>query len=597
MSSSIRLKLNVAVRGYALLSAAFFFVTGIAYLVLGRWPVTHQDFWRIYDTCLHRSWLYSTALKYNGHSHFFPAQLWLADLRWLSGNQDFLFAAGLLFQLIGTGVLVAVIWRDMSIARTTRVVATMVVIVSAFWMGRASMTATGGFNCCYSLVLSCAALSFYFLGSLARGARGHASLLAMIVICNTIASFSFGTGLTTWPASLFIGYCLRLRARILFVLALAAIIIALIFVALPSREAGGPLAVGIHWAQPATYLTLVHYFCRLLGSPVLHSCQAWITGKTPPSDQLSLLAMGLGVVGVTLTSVVFVVKLTRRNLSAGLETIGLGLITLNFTAFALITLARADHIRILPEELDAPRYLYWSSLFWAGLLLFALAHAQKSTWLRWPALGAAMAVPVLAFPSHYREGLHWRYARLISREAGLSLTNGIHDNKAISILSPYPSLVYRLADDMRARRLDMFAAGYQEWIGQPVSALFPARRRSVRLKGNCKARVVQTQPLGVRINGSITRREGSVPDLMLIIDSSNIIRGIAFSSSTPEWINQLLYANTFRRKSIVGFVARYDPHSHYAIRSIEKGALSSETVTVAAAPLEKPEQPASRPER
>ena len=589
MSSSLKQKLDVTVRGYALLSAALFFVTGIVYLVLGRWPVTHQDFWRIYDTCLHRSWLYSTALKYNGHSHFFPAQLWLADLRWLSGNQDFLFAAGLLFQLIATAVLVAVIWRDISIERTTRLVATMVVIVCAFWMGRASMTATGGFNCCYSLVLSCAALSFYFLSSVARGARGEASFLAVIIICNTVATFSFGTGLTTWPASLFVAYCLRLRARFLFVLALAAIVVALIFVALPAREAGSPLAAGIQWAAPGTYLTLLHYFCRLLGSPALHVCAAWIPGNTPPRDQLALLAMSSGVGGVIFASVVFVVKLTRRNLSAGLETIALGLITLNFTAFALITLARADHISVLPEELDAPRYLYWSSLFWVGLLLFALAHAQKSTWLRWPALGAALAAPVLAFPSHYREGLHWHYARLISYQAGVSLINGIHDDKTIGILSPYPGLVYRLAKDMRARRLDMFAAGYQEWIGRPVSALFPAPPRSVRLRGNCIARVVQTQPLGVRITGSIAQRGGRPPDLMLIIDSRNIIRGIAFSSATRQWINELFYANTFGPKSIVGFVAHYDPSAQYAIRSVEKGTLSSESVPVPPASLTKSE--------
>ena len=52
ISSSTRAKLKLTFQAYIVIATAVFFVTGTAYLVLGRWPVTHLDFWRIYDTCL-----------------------------------------------------------------------------------------------------------------------------------------------------------------------------------------------------------------------------------------------------------------------------------------------------------------------------------------------------------------------------------------------------------------------------------------------------------------------------------------------------------------------------------------------------------------
>ncbi len=65
-----------AVQICAALAAFVFFVSGAVYLYLGRWTVTHRDYWEQYD--LNRTWLETALLKVNNHSLFFPSFLWLA---------------------------------------------------------------------------------------------------------------------------------------------------------------------------------------------------------------------------------------------------------------------------------------------------------------------------------------------------------------------------------------------------------------------------------------------------------------------------------------------------------------------------------------
>ena len=565
-----------AARIYGISAASIFLASGIVYLVLGRWPVTHQDFWVIYDTCLHHSWFYSTIFKYNGHSCFFPAQLWLADLRFLHGNQDFLFAAGLAFELIGTALLVIPIWSDKTVGRTPRVTAVLTLIVGNFWMGRASMTASGGFNTAYSLVLVGGAVAFVFLPVLAQGTSQEARLLAIVIFGNVLASFSFGTGLACWGATLLTGYCLRFRFRTLLVISGAAAISGAVFVLLPPHDASASLTQGLPLEHPSTYLTLLGYFCRLLGSPLLHISIGWSGIKNPPEEAYSDLALWGGILAFLFATTVLAQKLVQRNLRSGLEATGFALMIFNYVALALITVARATHITAIPAELNAPRYLYWSSLFWAGLILVALRQGEHRAWLRRPLTVTALALPILAFPSHYKEGLHYRYVRLLSREAATSLIDGIHDNKQIDILSPFPDLVYRLAKEMKADRLDMFASGYADWLGRKSSTVFVRKPVSTRFRGDCSWRIVGN---GIRINGSVKAR-GGMPDVMVILSSDDVIRGIARSSATPEWVNRCLYGRTFRTRSFIGFVASFDPRSQYIIRSAQGQALSSESIPI-----------------
>jgi hypothetical protein len=94
------------------------------------------------------------------------------------------------------------------------------------------------------------------------------------------------------------------------------------------------------------------------------------------------LAVLFGIGGTILAVTFLLLNIIRRDLRFGLGSTAFGLVVFNLTAFLLITLARADHIRKIPTELDAPRYYYWSSLFWAGLFLFGLRLGETPRFLR-----------------------------------------------------------------------------------------------------------------------------------------------------------------------------------------------------------------------
>jgi hypothetical protein len=562
----------------AVVAALFFLTTGLIYLILGRWPVTHQDFWRIYDVCLHRSWLASSLLKYNGHSHFFPSQLWLADLKFLNGRQDFLFWTGLFFQCSATILLLIPIWRDQTVSFFTKLLSFMALTVLTFWMGRASMTASGAFNCCYSLTLSGAALSYCAIGRAQNRGTTNLALIFAAIAGGFLSSFSFGTGLATWPTLLITGYALRLPGKLLLTLAAAGCAAAAIFCFLPSREAGASILAANHWFEPSALVRLAVYYFHMIGSPLMQMGSAWNHGATLAPGPSSILATALGAAGSATAGLIIFFKVTKRNLRYGLESTAFALMCFCLVVYCLIALARADHIREIPSELDAPRYYYWSTLFWAGLIIVGLGMIDPFPLFRKVSACAVLALPVLAFPSHYREGAHWRFVRLISMEAATSLVDGVQDPELIKILSPFPKAVFRLSDEMRARKLDVFAPGYQFWINRSASEVFGVNRHRAGLKGRCRTQLLATEPTGFRVHGSVTQKNTGTLELLVILDSRQVVQGIARGSRTPPWMNRVLYGGIFPANKFVGFVRTYHPRESYLLHGVGNGTLSEETI-------------------
>ena len=154
---------ETAAQLWAALAAFVFVISGVVYLYLGHWPVTHQDYWRIYDFCLNHTWLESALLKHNSHSLFFPSFLWLADLRFFHGKQLPLFFAGLALLFITVTLLLVPVWRDKTVGVSSKIIATLVVIVGNFWMARGAITESGGFNSMCSLVTASLGVAVFVL--------------------------------------------------------------------------------------------------------------------------------------------------------------------------------------------------------------------------------------------------------------------------------------------------------------------------------------------------------------------------------------------------------------------------------------------------
>ena len=580
-----------AVQICAALAAFAFFVSGAVYLCLGRWTVTHYDYWEQYD--LNRTWLETALLKVNNHSLFFPSLLWLADLRFFRGDQLPLFIAGAALLVITASLLLTPVWHDKTVGLTAKIMSTLVVIVGNFWMGRATITTSGGFNCENSLAMAAAALAFLLLPTMC--ARPTRSLPAtVIVVCaGFVASFSCAEGLATWPTLVLLAWCLRPPRYSLELLTLAGLTAAIIFILLPPHDLYPLLATFFSRSLPSMVYGSVVWLCRLLGSPFSHAVFAWWPNKFYVHlVKSSGLAEASGAVGLVLALLVILLQIVRRNTEkSSLEFTGVALIAFSLFAMALVVIGRTDYFHFPPSKVFGhPGYFFWSTLFWSGLLLVAIRRAESKQWLRWPIYLAALALPVLVFPKHYKEGLFRRQIRSEAESSATSLVNGVRcDERQIGILSGAvgrAEAVYHRAEELRARRLDMFADGLQDWIGLGDTDLFGGRQKPEGLKGWCGVVALGQCDNGApaaRVLGQVSKHRSLIPKTLVIVDPTGVVRGVAHSSSTSQFINYAFYLGKLSPLStdrFVGYIRDYNPQLQYAVRSADDGILSEEKIPV-----------------
>jgi hypothetical protein len=569
------------------LAAFVFLASGFVYLCLGHWTVTHADFWRIYDFCLNHTWLESALLKHNNHSLFFPSFLWLADLHFFHGNQLPLFLAGLALLFLTVTLLLIAVWLDETVGLTTKTIATLIVIVGNFWMARSPIIASGGFNSICSLVMASAALVFVLLPRTGVSSVRTLSVTALVVCVGFVASFSFGTGLAIWPTLLFLALCSRLPWRLFVALGIATVVAIVIYQHLPPHLAGYRT---IQTASSAG-LALVTRLCRVAGGPFFYAASGWHEKPlSAEAAQSSALSIWCGGAGLALAVVAMVFAIIRRDLArSSLELMGIALVTFNFVVMVLVVVGNRLRGPRFEFEFLSPRYLFWSTLFWTGLLLVGIQGSESRQWLRWLVYLVALALPVVVFPMHYRTGLHDRWATALAEAGATSLVNGVRDDQQIRMLAPIGggiNQVYRVAEQLRARRLDMFADGLQDWLGVNETSITGGRYKREGLSGQCSVAALVRCDNGApaaRITGQIWKSRQRVPKTLVIVDPMGVVRGIGHSSgifSENRFLTRTFYLRKITGMRFFGYIRDYDPHLQYAVRSADDGILSEETIPV-----------------
>jgi hypothetical protein len=560
-----------------------FLISGLVYLYLGRRTVTQWDFWSIYDYGLSHTWLESALHKYNDHSHFFPSLIWLANLRFFHGNQTLLFLVGSLLHIFAVILLLVPTWRDSTVGLTSRLMATLVVVVASFSMDLGEITESGGFTCCYSLALGGAALAFLYLSELRIDSQQFWTAAVLVVSAAFLATFSFGSGLALWPTFLFLAWCLRLSWRSIALLFVAGVAANIIFVLLP------PHIVSRSPIFPSSpFSVALPRLCTILGAPLFVAQSAWPLGRigaSPPES--SVFSLGYGSIGLVAAAAVAVVKMIRRDLGkSNLEFTGVALLIFNLVVIALVVTGRAGEFNARPQDIVSSRYMFWSLLVWAGLLIVAIHAAQARQWSRWLLVFAVVAIPVFMFASHYRKGAMRRYSRWQTECGAISLLNDVRDPQIIAPLYRDPKQVYRLAAQLRARRLDMFAEGLQDWIDLSESILFHGRQEREGFKGQCHIEALVHYDDGApaaRVVGRIAGESTLGPKTMVIVDSTGTIRGIARSSGISPFVNSVIYFHRFTPNRFLGYIRHYDAREMYVMRSADNGMLSEETISVPSA--------------
>ncbi len=571
-----------AVQIGALLFAAIYFVSGLLYLCLSYWDVTAQDFWRLYYVCLNSPWLESTLFKVNNHSVILPTLIWLANLRFFHGSHQVLFIIGLTLLLISTALLLLPVWRDRAIDLTGKCLATLALSFGSFWMGRAMITTSGGFNIMTSLVVLGAAVAFLLLPKLARSYSPDWRTTSRIVLAGLLASFSFGTGLALWPTLLFLGWYLRVPWRSLAILLVAAAFVVVFYRLLPPPDRN--LVFRADAKSPGLFsITALQHLCTLVGGPVFYSVAALQETRVSPGliRSSGWLLWG-GAAGLVLAAVVAFPRLRRRDLKGNsIEFIGLALISLNLCALMLIVAGRVLHFQKLPFETAAPRYLFWSSLFWTGILLVTIHHASRRPWLRWPCILVVFGFPLLAWQAQRDEGFRGRYARFLADESAISLINGVTD--PARLLAPHQEDVDQLLPTLRARRLDMFADGLQDWIGQPVAQLFGGREKRGPFRGRAALQRLKggrDQDSAVKVSGQLVA-EGRPPHHMVIVNPAGTVVGVACSFGSNRFLNRLLYGGRMPNGQLAGYIKNYNADTRYSLRAAGPDGVSTERIAIA----------------
>ena len=240
----------------------------------------------------------------------------------------------------------------------------------------------------------------------------------------------------------------------------------------------------------------------------------------------------------------------------------------------------------------APRFLFWSTLFWTGLFLIAIQRADSKPWLRSPVYLAALALPVLMFPQHYKTGVARRWGMSLAESAAMSLVNETKGEQMTKVLFRDPSQIYHVAPQLRARRLDMFTDGLQDWIGLSETNLFGGRHKPERLTGDCSVTALVQGDDGLeaaRVIGQASTKENSIPERLVIVDPTGVVRGVARSSTMSSIINRVFYLDKFSQFSrnpratsngFVGYIRDYNPQFQYAVRSADDETLSEEKIPV-----------------
>jgi hypothetical protein len=566
--------------------ALTFLASGILFLWNGHVTVTAFDMWHLYTVSLNQPFWRAALLKYGSHSMFFPTLLWSIDLAWFHSNQQLLFVTGLALLILSAIVLLVATWQDKTTGTTAKLVATLVVVVANFSMTRASITAIGPFNCICSLVVVGALTAFYALALICGGTRPYWILMVLVVTSGLIASFSFGSGFAVWPTLLILGWSARLSWRTLGLILAGGIVAVITYGVLPGA------APEITPENAISLGTALRRFCSLLGTPFLYATAAWSSpALSPAAAQSSNIPVVCGALGLGLAAGAVMPRLVRRDLGTSkLQFIALALTVFNFVAIGFIVIGRTAHMHASPGEVVAPRYMFWSLLFWAGLFLIFVQNVDSKKWARWPTFSVLSTLPLLIFPEHYQASAWGRQVHLMMESAATSLINGVCDTDMVAQMYPTPTTVYSLAKQYRQRRLDMFAGSLQDWIGVSETNLFGGHYESVRLKGSIAVQsLVRCEKDGpaARVTGWAIERETFIPKRLILVDHSGKVCGVARPTEIRTDINKQNRLPKFAASGFLGYIRDYSREEYYWARTADDNSLSKETLPVSPLELKK----------
>jgi hypothetical protein len=387
--------------GLALIYAA---VALWALLVLSpRVPYADEwrHLWHILTKPADAAWLPWLAAPNNGHRELSTALARVAELQLLHGLPW--LQIGLGAALWAACVLMlwrlatrpgAFAWAEPPPARGVRALRGLAVLLPLAWLASIRTLAHGNESLHSYVVIACLLAGVLLLATPGKPA-GLPRLLAAAAL-GLWASFSFGTGVAVYVGLLGVLLLQRARGRDIGLM-MGLAVLALWLYSLGFRPGKlvqfAPLEqldlllrwLAAPWRAALWPLIEPQVAAQLPGplrSPVEAIALQW-QSTFGPLAQARWPWLGIGAAGMALWLWQAITTRAAREVPSALRSTGLALAAFAIGTGVLVMAARRGYFLTHPEQLLAPRYFVWSTVFWGGLLLawLARARARHAAWL------------------------------------------------------------------------------------------------------------------------------------------------------------------------------------------------------------------------
>lgn len=509
---------------------AFYVVAGLAAMWLLAPRVPYADAWRHLARFVVEPFPADVVTPDNGHHELLPNVVRVLELHLFGGGQGLQVLAGIALVL----ATLLVYWRGIRDLDEPpkRLGGLLAVVLGLFWLGNVRALAHGNESVhAYSVTL------FLALGmhALVR-ARGPAGGALLAALCGVGASFSFGSGFGCFAAFALVMALRGAGWRSWSILAGGALLTLLLlqmaggtgsglrlapFQQLPMLLAwlSGPLLYAA-WplldSQVAAQLPL-----EAVRAPVSVLAAAYETGagRAVEGPWPQVLAGALGLAWFLL--LLWRAKKARDTaMLAGLGTAGFAL-----AAGAMIVLVRLDYFVTNPDQLLAPRYVVWSSLFWGGLLLATVAGARHGT----RALAGVVLAALLVLPSQAWMGMLGARMAQVAEQSALAAAAGVVEPDLELGETVFEELA--LARPLlREAGVSVFAWPEAAWLGRSWPAEAPRELPPDRVEVTAVANRLGSEGRRLRFELEATCAR------LLLLDVDGQVAGLAMPDGSGAWL-------------------------------------------------------------
>ncbi len=539
-------RLPVPMHVAATLFAVAYALAAVAAMWVLSPRVPYADGWRHLGRYLALPFPQDVLAADNGHLELLPNLVRVAELEWLGAVQW-------LQVLVGITLAMATLTLAWPAVRRlpgadARAAGMLAMVLGVCWLGNFRALMHGNESVHAYAVTFALMTGLWYLACTPAAPGRRSGIRAGLVAsaCGLAAAFSFGSGIACFAA--FGVVMLLKRSPRGFAGVLVGLLVTLVLVRLAGGDAASPAFA------PARQFELL---LRWLAAPPIHAVLVLLDPDVAAQVPVPALGRPLEAVAAASDAMFGPVMLARwphlalgaaglawlgwlaaaawrrgagidaepdRRLPA-LQT-GIGLSAFAVAAGVLVALMRLSYFQQYPDQLLAPRYLVWSSLFWSGLLLATVAHAARPS----RAAVVVVMVAVVLLPSQLWSAALGSRMRPLAEETAVAAAAGVLDAGR-----PMGETV---ASDVATTLATAKAAGVPvfAWPEGRVQGRRVPRDGAQVLDG--PGRTVEVVPN--LLGGEARRVRFGMPargcDRLLLVDADGIVRGLAVQESPGQWI-------------------------------------------------------------